>query len=562
MYIRLPNRVVYFWIFAVPLCLFTSTLWGESSLIGAPISDLSNGVWSLWYFADNLLNGDLNFCDTALNYPTGGCLVPADWTGLLWMVPLLLFTDPIAAFNGTMYAQTVMIGFGLYLLHQAWFPSVSTPSATKNYSPSALHAAILVQLSTIVRTGLHNGSTEVLSLGWVLLGLLGWNQVLKGYLLGWFLILPVIATSWYGVVGFVLIALIQGLLHWRARGCCFTRTSLTFGAMVFLIWGGFVYWVLQQSKGTGDLLRIKGAAEMDSVRRTIGSADPLTYVVPWSYSSPDFTEVSRFGEQFVHSAYIGWVVLGTCLWGVYKRRRHWLLWVSVCVAILSLGPVLVMKGEPVIVGSLGIPLPYFALESLPLFDHLTLLYRLSWVPIVGLTCLATTYWNKRYQWGFLLFAVCESIALSPVRSLPNCTDVSTLEVLEILQEQPSGAIGFYPLQGGRPYMMSQLWHHQPMATTLNFPANSASIKILETMRLHQTAGDEEFKRAVVKESKRRGIRYWIVDRDPSIMPDTYLQGVEKVTALFPAVLTTSGDGSTEQGQCDIVWRSIVVVQFW
>ena len=124
MYIRLPNRVVYFWILLVPLCLFAPTLFGSSNLIGAPISDLSNGVWSLWHFAHNILHGNLNACDAGLNHPNGGCMLPADWTGLIWMVPLLLIADPIVAFNGTMYLQTVLIGLGLYLLHQARVMSV------------------------------------------------------------------------------------------------------------------------------------------------------------------------------------------------------------------------------------------------------------------------------------------------------------------------------------------------------------------------------------------------------------------------------------------------------
>ena len=561
MYIRLPNRVVYFWILLVPLCLFAPTLFGSSNLIGAPISDLSNGVWSLWHFAHNLLHGNLNACDAGLNHPNGGCMLPADWTGLIWMVPLLLIADPIVAFNGTMYLQTVLIGLGLYLLHQAWFPSPSTSREFKTYSPSALAAAVLVQLSTVVRTGLHNGSTEVLSLGWVLMGLLGWNQVLRGYSLGWLLILPVIATSWYGVVGFTIVAFCQLFLHLRTQGLSFTRASRILGGLVIVLWGVFIHWTLQYSNGSGDLLRIKGAEEMDSVRRTIGSADPLTYVVPWSYSSPEFSDVSRFGEQFVHSAYVGWVVLGTCLWMLYNGRRHWLLWASALLAVLSLGPVLVMHGEPVLVASLGIPLPYFVLEQLPLFDHLTLLYRLSWVPIVGLTCLATQQWGIRYRWAFLFLAAAESMTVSPVRSLPDCTNVSTLEVLKGIKE-PAGAVGFYPLVGGRPYMMSQLWHHQPMATTLNFPANTAAIKILEAMRQNEDSTEQEFRRAVVQESKRRGIRYWIVDRDPAVMPDEYFYGVQKLMDAFPEVNTSLLGKSTGKGVCSSVWTSIVVVQLW
>ena len=135
------------------------------------------------------------------------------------------------------------------------------------------------------------------------------------------------------------------------------------------LWGLFVYWSMALSSGVGNLLRIKGREEMDSVRRTIGSADPLSYFVPWMYRSPDFTEVSRFGEQFVHSTYIGWVLLGTCLWFIKDTLKHWTVWAAVLGWLISLGPVLVRNGEPFVFNGFGFPLPYFLLEFLPLFDH-------------------------------------------------------------------------------------------------------------------------------------------------------------------------------------------------
>ena len=41
-----------------------------------------------------------------------------------------------------------------------------------------------------------------------------------------------------------------------------------------LCWIFFAFWVLQESTGQGNLPFIKSMTEMDSVRRTIGSADP------------------------------------------------------------------------------------------------------------------------------------------------------------------------------------------------------------------------------------------------------------------------------------------------
>ena len=151
---------------------------------------------------------------------------------------------------------------------------------------------------------------------------------------------------------------------------------------------------------------------MDSVRRTIGAADPLTYVVPWSYTSPDFSEVSRFGEQFIHSSYIGWVLLATCVWHFRIALRHWVLG--------SHGGVLVVIksgiGHEVRTSThcwTGNTIALHILESLPLFDHLTLLYRLSWIPVVCVIGFSVHHWTFRPQLLCVLTIV-ETILVSPV----------------------------------------------------------------------------------------------------------------------------------------------------
>ena len=553
MYIHLPNRFSTFWMLAVPLLFFYPVVFGGNSVMGAPVSDMSNGFWSLWHVSDAILSGSDPLCTSLINAPNGGCLVPADWTGLVWMLPLSMVLEPIQAFNMTVYLQVVWTGVCMYLLHQAWYKE--RKSMWIRYD-TALVSAFLIQVSTVIRTGIHNGSTEVLSLGWVLLGLLGWNQVLAGYSLAWLMILPVIGTSWYGVAGFILIATVQ----WMHQRVALSKRSFCIGAMVLSIWSVFTYWVLTLSSGTGNLLRIKGSAEMDSVRRTIGAADPLTYFVPWSYMSPDFSEVSRFGEQFVHSSYIGWVILGTCLWCTRFALRHWSIWAALLGCILSLGPVLVVNAEPLLISGLGIPLPYILLESLPFFDHLTLLYRLSWIPIVCLTGLAVHRWKSRC-YVFCAVAIAETLFVSPVRTLPICTDLSFVLQVRRIKDTPEGIVGLYPLTGGRPYMASQIWHEKPLATTLNFPANENSLSVLRTIRENESVEDDLFRSRVHEIAKRRGIRYWIVDADASVMPDEYHKGVHRLRDAFPVLLTVE-QTPDHSAVCSSVWDSLYIVRLW
>ena len=305
---------------------------------------------------------------------------------------------------------------------------------------------------------------------------------------------------------------------------------------------------------------IKGIEEMNSVRRTIGAADPLTYFVPWSYTSPDFSEVSRFGEQFVHSSYIGWVVLGTCLWYTRTALRSWCMWAAALGCLLSLGPVLVLNAEPVLIAGLGIPLPYILLESLPFFDHLTLLYRLSWIPLVCMIGFAVHSWKTKY-WMLFGLSFIESVVASPVRKLPTCTDVSFVQQISVLKEVPEGIVGFYPLAGGRPYMASQIWHDKPLATTLNFPANEAALHVLRTIQENESVDETLFRTRVLSIAKRRGIRYWVVDGDESVMPDEYHKGVHRLRDAFP-VLFTVEQTSEHSSICSSVWDSLYVVRLW
>ena len=331
-------------------------------------------------------------------------------------------------------------------------------------------------------------------------------------------------------------------------------------------WGGFVGWVLQYTGGQGNVVRIKGSAEMDSVRRTIGSADPFGFVIPWKYTSPDFAEVSRFGEQFIHSSYIGWVVLLTCLlaWKTLRERSVWLLYVALIGFLLSLGPVLVVGSEPVVFFERwGIPLPYFVLEQLPLFDHLTLLYRLSWIPIVAFTALATQYWSGKFRRvGWLLFGIAslEMHFLSPVRDAPYCSQVDWYSSISDLEKFPTGGVGFYPLAGGRPYMITSMLHNHPIASTLNYPANGASLSVLSAMRDVEADSDTVFMDSVRKIAKKRGIRYWIVSSDSTAMPDAFFKGIHRSVELFPIIVEYSA--SAEPSVCGTVWSKVEILQLW
>ena len=58
---------------------------------------------------------------------------------------------------------------------------------------------------------------------------------------------------------------------------------------------------------------------------------------------------------------------------------------------------------------------------------------------------------------------------------------------------------------------------------LNFPANSSSLRVLETLRENESVRKCQIYERVLTVAKSRGIRYWIVNMDESMMPDEYSQ---------------------------------------
>ena len=530
-----------------PILLLYPVLIHQDVLVGAPVSDVWNGVWSLWWMTEQLFQGS-GICSTQFNYPTGGCIVPSDWTGVLLMLLLRNVFSPIQAFNGVVWLQVGMIGVGMMVLTK----QLIVESSQGTFLSRAFFAGLLLQLSTVVLTGLHNGSTEVLSLGWVLIGLKGYVRGIRGDNVQWLWVLPVVATSWYGVVGFVVFAVGIALAERPPY-----RTWVVPTVVVLLLWFIFAGWVLEHSTGKGNVIFIKSLSEMDSVRRTIGSSDPLTYVVPWMYRSPDFSEVSRYGENFVHSSYVGCVALIGLRW-VAKEYR-WLLWVGLIGCILSLGPVLVIQSEPLVFDDrLGIPLPYFLLERVPFFSSLTLLYRLSWIPIVAIVMTVVSSVPQRWFGIWTIFALSEVFLLSPNRDLPSCSDVGMVQELSSLQDLPDGTVAHYPLVGGRPHMLASLVHKKPTLVTLNFSSNATMNQFLQQIDAVSTNNEREYVNAVGKIAKQKSVRYWIIDEGASTIPDEHWHTVERVLNMFPIVLSIKAS----EKECQSGWRKLSVVQLW
>jgi hypothetical protein len=109
-------------------------------------------------------------------------------------------------------------------------------------------------------------------------------------------------------------------------------------------------------------------------------------------------------------------------------------------------------------------------------------------------------------------------------------------------------------------MITSMLHNHPIASTLNYPANGASLAVLSSMRDLEAESDAVFIESVRKIAKKRGIRYWIVNSDSVAMPDAFFKGIHRSVELFPIIVEYSA--SVEPSVCGTVWSKVEIVQLW
>ncbi len=234
------------------------------------------------------------------------------------------------------------------------------------------------------------------------------------------------------------------------------------------------------------LVDIKQAADLGRIRRTLGAADPRAFFWPGSFRSPDFAALEGNPSDFVHSTYLGFVLLGLAIahslrggpLALAGRTRAWWLAIAGGV-ILALGPVLVLNGRPVGLGSMAfsLPLPYLALEPLPGFGSLSLLYRLSGIAALGLCALA-----DRARPGWVLVIAAETLLLSSARGLPAITEVPDPQPFAVLRADPEGAVLDLPPTASREYLFEQSLHGHPRVGSLNSGLNLPGLKLGQVAR--------------------------------------------------------------------------------
>jgi hypothetical protein len=471
---------------------------------GSERTDLWNSLWSLWFFQDRVWAGDLPFTMNLLDFPRESVFQIADPLNGFLAVLLVPVFGLSAAYTTIVIGHLVFSGVGAHLLARVLHRS----------ERAGWIAGVGFACAPVLVSGIHNGTSETFAGGWLALAVLA-------------LLLAVDRPGWWTVVRAALALFCCCLGGWYAGVCAWLvwlglmivgrpkvsrgQSTKTLIAVAALGLGLCVPLAasMSQSVQEGNQIGIKSEREMDTVRRSTGSADPIGWVVPGDFRSPDFRKISRDNEEFVHSHYLGWtLILGAGL--VFFRSKKGMGALALAGGLgflLAMGPVLVHNGQAwVFSDGLAVPMPYFLVEGLPGFNSLSLLFRLGMLPALILAVFAAGIVHEfpRLWWAVVGIIFLELRFFSPVAGLPVVENASLTGATEVLALAPPGAVMNYPIVGGRPYLYEQTTHGKPIAGRLNFPNNSSSKKIWRALDQAQSmplAEGRRHVRAVAQKTK-------------------------------------------------------------
>lgn len=508
---------------------------------GGARTDVWDSLWSLWFVQRALGRGELPWRVELLGWPEGGVLFVADPVNALLAAPL------IALFG-------LSVGYSLLILGHSVFAGLAAHALGRRIigvEAAAYVVGVAWTLAPVQRAALENGASEAIAGGWLPLAALtalvaaeegGARRVILAGLALFF----AAAASWYsGLAAWMIWA---GILLLGRPGAPWRQTAgrlVAVGAVAMALTAPLAAVTRLGVSHKDNLVGIKDVRELLTVRRTVGPADPRGWFIPGDFRSPDFRELSRYAEGFIHCHYLGWSLIfaaAIALVGARRRGERGLgLWALVGLggAVLAMGPVVVMDGQPWILDRrLAVPLPYFLLEGAPGFSGLSLLYRLGMLPALGLAVLAGAAVARRPNLapGLAALIAVELLWLSPMRGLPSMTPTVAEAPIQWLAEAPDGAVMNFPVVGGRGYLFEQTVHGKPVAASLNFPNNEASRRVwsaaIKAAADQQPA--EQVRRRVGEVARRQKIRYLVVHQDADARPDMHDDAVRAIAGAFPA----------------------------
>ncbi len=480
---------------------------------GGARTDTADSLWTLWYVARSFSTGVMpGTVDGLLDHPRGGSLWPADPVDGLLGLPLVLLGGAARAWTALCILHLAVAGLAAHAL-------------ARRLGGHGVVGGVLYVASAMTLAHVQNGASEAV-LGTALLPVAALAAVVVaggGPVWPAALVLGVASTA-HAYTGVDLYLLLGCLVAVGVPGATagFRRRLLLLGVLGLCFAALPAYVAVSASTAGDNVVGIKTARELMTIRRTIGPADPEMFFHPGNFRSPDFRELSRYGEDLVHCAYLGFVGLAAAFLSLRRGQGPWALWVGgVLALLLSMGPVLVENGAPVILsGRRAVPLPYLLVESFPGLSSLSLLWRLAQlaVLVVAVTA-ARAFASGAVSAAIPVLALLELRLWSPAADLPRHFDATVPEGIHALAAAPDGAVMNFPVVGARAYLWEQTVHAKPVTGTLNFPNNNASRRVWKVAMAKANAPADDLAAALTSAAREADVRYLVVHVDARAFDD-------------------------------------------
>ena len=207
-------------------------------------------------------------------------------------------------------------------------------------------------------------------------------------------------------------------------------------------------------------LATRDPAILDSIRATFGAASPLGMLWPVDVADIAIQSESDTGQGYLHTGYVGMVLLVATIVAVARNPRQSLPWLmaGLACAVLALGP-----------GVDGTR-PYGWVDDLPGFSNLSLVWRLAsgaGLAAALLAALATR--GRPWACGLVAGAVLlESVFVAPTAGGVATSNTSPSAVYTALEDAPRCRAHPSAL-AAHADLWRQTQHGQPITATIDPP---------------------------------------------------------------------------------------------
>ncbi|GAB5490471.1 MAG: hypothetical protein Phog2KO_06860 [Phototrophicaceae bacterium] len=465
-----------------------------NNFIGSDTGDVYEMARNIWWFKYAIQHGEPLFYQTWLGYPDG-------INGIIFIsVPLqyfpmwaLAFVMPIAvAYNFTVLFWMALNGWAMmflvrYLLNRddSWIPSfmaglvyMAFPLFQGHLAEG--HAGLMVAWAVplYIWALFRYTSTDSFSWRWLLISILFFYLSTTGHILqSIYVLIPVTGTFLLGKLW---------LRDWQA-----VRRILGMGLLASIVLLGALAPAILDATGETSYASTGGYSRY--------SADLLAIVSP-SFFNPLFDTVLPYTRTVLGTnlgegmAYIG-IVAGTlAMIGLVtnKASRWWFLLGSIAW-LFSLGPVLKILNEPVLIAGNPIPLPFALLQNLPGFSLARTPARFNFALAIALAVMVaygmSWIWQQRTdKWRYGLALVLSFTILVEYQSFwaqPLRTATVPQEIINLRNDESIDAIFNIPYQhalSAKDALFLQTGHEQPLIAgqiTRTTPVNPAMLAMLQ-----------------------------------------------------------------------------------